>query len=136
MCVRVWGLGVRSRSDLQASSLPRLSKELQEKDQLIGRLQAKLRAHSMTPSSSRTMSESPRTGSSASFLSDGLEGCSDMDEVSEDAQDPVDPREGQRPKRLDPGTGLWLTPPLGPNWPVELLYFRHVTTQSDRGCPV
>ncbi|XP_066479086.1 myomegalin isoform X3 [Tiliqua scincoides] len=60
----------------------RLSKELQEKEQIIKNLQAKLHVRSVTPSSSHNMSESPRSGSSASFLSDGLEGSSDMDDVN------------------------------------------------------
>ncbi|XP_042319543.1 myomegalin isoform X7 [Sceloporus undulatus] len=61
----------------------RLSKELEEKEQVIKTLQAKLQVHSVTPSSNHTMSESFRSGSSTSFLSDGLEGCSDMDDATE-----------------------------------------------------
>ncbi|XP_016848513.1 myomegalin isoform X3 [Anolis carolinensis] len=61
----------------------RLSKELEEKEQLIKTLQAKLHVHSVSPSSNHSMSESSRSGSSTSFLSDGLEGCSDMEDTTE-----------------------------------------------------
>ncbi|XP_077784270.1 myomegalin isoform X5 [Podarcis muralis] len=73
----------------------RLNKELQEKEQTIQSLQAKLHLRSVTPSSSRTISESPRSGSSTSFLSDGLDGCSDMDEGSELVFCQEDPSENQ-----------------------------------------
>nr|XP_034958001.1 myomegalin-like isoform X1 [Zootoca vivipara] len=73
----------------------RLSKELQEKEQTIQRLQAKLHLRSVTPSSSHTISESPRSGSSTSFLSDGLDGCSDMEEGSERVFYQEDPSENQ-----------------------------------------
>lgn len=52
------------------------------------------------------MSESPRSGSSASFLSDGLEGSSDMDDVSEYNCYQEDPNGGQPCNLLDPGTAL------------------------------
>ncbi|XP_036894654.1 myomegalin isoform X16 [Sturnira hondurensis] len=61
----------------------RLSRELQEKEQVIEVLQAKLDARSLTPSSSRALSDSHRSPSSSSFLSDELEACSDMDVASE-----------------------------------------------------
>ncbi|KAL0603315.1 Myomegalin [Plecturocebus cupreus] len=61
----------------------RLSRELQEKEKVIEVLQAKLDARSLTPSSSRALSDSPRSPSSASFLSDELEACSDVDVASE-----------------------------------------------------
>lgn len=51
---------------------------------MIEVLQAKLDAHSVTPSSSHALSESHRTPSSSSFLSDELEACSDMEVASED----------------------------------------------------
>ncbi|XP_053512019.1 myomegalin isoform X7 [Artibeus jamaicensis] len=57
----------------------RLSRELQEKEKVIEVLQAKLDARSLTPSSSRALSDSHRSPSSSSFLSDELEACSDMD---------------------------------------------------------
>ncbi|XP_064344971.1 myomegalin isoform X21 [Camelus dromedarius] len=61
----------------------RLSRELQEKEKVIEVLQAKLDARSLTPSSSRALSDSHRSPSSSSFLSDELEACSDMDVASE-----------------------------------------------------
>ncbi|XP_054420714.1 myomegalin isoform X1 [Pteronotus mesoamericanus] len=61
----------------------RLSRELQEKEKVIEVLQAKLDARSLTPPSSRALSDSPRSPSSSSFLSDELEACSDMDIASE-----------------------------------------------------
>lgn len=63
--------------------LTRLSRELQEKEKVIEVLQAKLDARSLTPSSSRALSDSHRCPSSSSFLSDELEACSDMDIASE-----------------------------------------------------
>uniref|UniRef100_A0A8D1SPN2 Olduvai domain-containing protein n=1 Tax=Sus scrofa TaxID=9823 RepID=A0A8D1SPN2_PIG len=61
----------------------RLSRELQEKEKVIEVLQAKLDARSLTPSSSHALSDSHRSPSSSSFLSDELEVCSDMDIGSE-----------------------------------------------------
>ncbi|XP_072625655.1 myomegalin isoform X31 [Canis lupus baileyi] len=61
----------------------RLSRELQEKEKVIEVLQAKLDARSLTPSSSHALSDSHRSPSSSSFLSDELEACSDMDVASE-----------------------------------------------------
>lgn len=61
----------------------RLSRELQEKEKVIEVLQAKLDARSLTPCSSRALSDSQRSPSSSSFLSDELEACSDMDITSE-----------------------------------------------------
>uniref|UniRef100_A0A8C3YBH6 Phosphodiesterase 4D interacting protein n=1 Tax=Catagonus wagneri TaxID=51154 RepID=A0A8C3YBH6_9CETA len=61
----------------------RLSRELQEKEKVIEVLQAKLDARSLTPSSSHALSDSHRSPSSSSFLSDELEACSDMDIASE-----------------------------------------------------
>ncbi|XP_057576809.1 myomegalin isoform X4 [Hippopotamus amphibius kiboko] len=61
----------------------RLSRELQEKEKVIDVLQAKLDARSLTPSSSHAFSDSHRSPSSSSFLSDELEACSDMDIASE-----------------------------------------------------
>lgn len=51
---------------------------------MIEVLQAKLDARSLSPSSSRALSDSPRSPSSSSFLSEELEACSDMDVASED----------------------------------------------------
>lgn len=61
----------------------RLSRELQEKEKVIEVLQAKLDAQSLTPASSHALSDSRRSPSSSSFLSDELEACSDMDVASE-----------------------------------------------------
>ncbi|KAF5910915.1 hypothetical protein HPG69_000879, partial [Diceros bicornis minor] len=61
----------------------RLSRELQEKEKVIEVLQAKLDARSLTPSSTHALSDSHRSPSSSSFLSDELEACSDMDVASE-----------------------------------------------------
>nr|XP_024089490.2 myomegalin isoform X13 [Pongo abelii] len=61
----------------------RLSRELQEKEKVIEVLQAKLDARSLTPSSSHALSDSHRSPSSTSLLSDELEACSDMDIASE-----------------------------------------------------
>nr|XP_044994587.1 myomegalin-like isoform X11 [Jaculus jaculus] len=61
----------------------RLSRELQEKEKVIEVLQAKLDAQSLSPPSSHALSDSQRCTSSASFLSDELEGCSDVDVASE-----------------------------------------------------
>ncbi|XP_028010005.2 myomegalin-like isoform X6 [Eptesicus fuscus] len=61
-----------------------LRRELQEKEKVIEVLQAKLDARSLSPSSSRALSDSQRSPSSSSFLSEELEACSDMDVASED----------------------------------------------------
>ncbi|XP_030063450.1 myomegalin isoform X2 [Microcaecilia unicolor] len=67
----------------------RLSKELQQKDKIIEDLQAKLQEPSMTPSSSRAISESDQSDRT-SFVSDDqvstnddLDVCSDVDTGSE-----------------------------------------------------
>ncbi|XP_054546851.1 myomegalin isoform X3 [Talpa occidentalis] len=72
----------KDRAELEPLAL-RLSRELQEKEKVIEVLQAKLDARSLTPSSSRALSDSPRCPSSSSFLSDELEACSDMEIASE-----------------------------------------------------
>ncbi|XP_062048074.1 myomegalin-like isoform X13 [Lepus europaeus] len=61
----------------------RLTRELQEKEKVIEVLQAKLDARSLSPPSSHGLSDSHRSPSSTSFLSDELEACSDMDIASE-----------------------------------------------------
>ncbi|KAL1772424.1 myomegalin-like isoform X10 [Sigmodon hispidus] len=61
----------------------RLSRELQEKEKVIEVLQAKLDSRSLSPPSSHALSESHRSASSTSFLSDETEACSDMDIASE-----------------------------------------------------
>ncbi|XP_074924079.1 myomegalin-like isoform X2 [Chelonoidis abingdonii] len=84
-------LSSRDRSDVEDKPghefvALRLSKELREKERMIETLQAKLQECCETPSSSRALSESPRSNSSASFLSDGPEACSDGDASSEYSQ--------------------------------------------------
>ncbi|XP_050818929.1 myomegalin isoform X13 [Gopherus flavomarginatus] len=84
-------LSSRDRSDVEDKTghefvALRLSKELREKERMIETLQAKLQELCETPSSSRALSESPRSNSSASFLSDGPEACSDGDASSEYSQ--------------------------------------------------
>uniref|UniRef100_F7AVJ3 Olduvai domain-containing protein n=1 Tax=Monodelphis domestica TaxID=13616 RepID=F7AVJ3_MONDO len=66
--------------------LQELSKELQEKEKVIEALQSKLNARSLTPSSSHALSDSHRSPSSTSFLSEDMEGSSDMDVASEYTQ--------------------------------------------------
>ncbi|XP_035307161.1 myomegalin isoform X4 [Cricetulus griseus] len=61
----------------------RLSRELQEKEKVIEVLQAKLDTRSLSPPSSHALSDSHRSASSTSFLSDEIEACSDMDVASE-----------------------------------------------------
>ncbi|XP_036200600.1 myomegalin-like isoform X20 [Myotis myotis] len=73
----------KDRAGLEPLAL-RLRRELQEKEKVIEVLQAKLDARSLSPSSSRALSDSPRSPSSSSFLSEELEACSDMDVASED----------------------------------------------------
>ncbi|XP_073212382.1 myomegalin isoform X1 [Lepidochelys kempii] len=84
-------LSSRNRSDVEDKTghefvALRLSKELREKERMIETLQAKLQERCETPSSSRALSESPRSNSSTSFLSDGPEACSDGDATSEYSQ--------------------------------------------------
>ncbi|XP_027722494.1 myomegalin-like isoform X4 [Vombatus ursinus] len=64
----------------------RLSRELQEKEKVIEALQSKLNARSLTPCSSHALSDSHRSPSSASFLSEEMEASSDMDVASEYTQ--------------------------------------------------
>ncbi|XP_021091083.2 myomegalin isoform X4 [Mesocricetus auratus] len=61
----------------------RLSRELQEKEKVIEVLQAKLDTRSLSPPSSHALSDSHRSASSTSLLSDEIEACSDMDVASE-----------------------------------------------------
>lgn len=64
----------------------RLSRELQEKEKVIESLEAKLQERCESPGSSRPPSESSRSATSASFVSDVLEPCSDGDAASECSQ--------------------------------------------------
>uniref|UniRef100_A0A452VLD0 Olduvai domain-containing protein n=1 Tax=Ursus maritimus TaxID=29073 RepID=A0A452VLD0_URSMA len=68
-----------------------LSRELQEKEKVIEVLQAKVDARSLTPFSSHALSDSQRSPSSSSFLSDELEACSDMDVASVSTVHPPSP---------------------------------------------
>ncbi|XP_048207845.1 LOW QUALITY PROTEIN: myomegalin [Perognathus longimembris pacificus] len=72
----------KEQTELEPLALS-LSKELQEKEKVIEVLQAKLDAQSFSLPSSRALSDSHRSASSTSFLSDELEACSDMDVASE-----------------------------------------------------
>uniref|UniRef100_A0A8D2AMH3 Phosphodiesterase 4D interacting protein n=1 Tax=Sciurus vulgaris TaxID=55149 RepID=A0A8D2AMH3_SCIVU len=72
----------KEQAELEPLAL-RLSRELQEKEKVIEVLQAKLDAQSLSPPSSHALSDSHRSPSSTSFLSDELEACSDMDVASE-----------------------------------------------------
>ncbi|XP_058516110.1 myomegalin isoform X4 [Ochotona princeps] len=72
----------KEQAELEPLAL-RLSRELQEKEKVIEVLQAKLDARSVSPPSSHALSDSHRSPSSTSFLSDELEACSDMDITSE-----------------------------------------------------
>ncbi|NXD81979.1 MYOME protein, partial [Halcyon senegalensis] len=60
----------------------RLSRELQEKEKVIESLEAKLQERCESPGSSCPLSESSRSATSSSFVSEGLEPCSDGDGAS------------------------------------------------------
>jgi len=66
--------------------LRRLRQELQEKEKVIESLEAKLQERCESPGSSRPPSESSRSATSTSFVSEGLEPCSDGDVASECSQ--------------------------------------------------
>ncbi|NXD08535.1 MYOME protein, partial [Nothocercus nigrocapillus] len=72
----------------------RLSRELQEKEKVIESLEAKLQERCESPGSSRAPSESSRSITSTSFVSDGLEPCSDGDAASECSQCREEPARG------------------------------------------
>ncbi|XP_009318973.1 PREDICTED: myomegalin-like [Pygoscelis adeliae] len=84
-------LGTRDRQDGEGKTSHellalRLSRELQEKEKVIESLEAKLQERCESPGSSRPPSESSRSATSASFVSEGLEPCSDGDVASECSQ--------------------------------------------------
>ncbi|XP_075616358.1 myomegalin isoform X3 [Balearica regulorum gibbericeps] len=84
-------LGTRDRQDGEDKTSHellalRLSRELQEKEKVIENLEAKLQERCESPGSSRPPSESSRSATSASFVSEGLEPCSDGDMASECSQ--------------------------------------------------
>ncbi|XP_073713659.1 myomegalin-like isoform X1 [Misgurnus anguillicaudatus] len=107
-------------------ALSRLSKELQQKDQIIESLHTKLRRRPDTPCSSHAPSETTDQSDHASYVSDervstneDLDLCSDMDVTSEFVQEEVEPRQKD--------TGLFFGPmssyqPLTPNqyWSANL----------------
>ncbi|XP_062438076.1 myomegalin isoform X2 [Rhea pennata] len=64
----------------------RLSRELQEKEKVIESLEVKLQERCESLGSSRPPSELSRSVTSTSFVSDGLEPCSDGDAASECSQ--------------------------------------------------
>lgn len=66
--------------------LHRLSRELQEKEKVIESLEAKLQERCESPGSSRPPSESSHSATSTSFVSEGLEPCSNGDAASECSQ--------------------------------------------------
>lgn len=116
-------LSSRERPDVEEESghesvALRLSRELAEKDQLIETLRAKLQERCQTPCSSRTLSESPRSASSASFLSDGSGACSDGDLASESSQPQGPPGRladvATRPAALAPGPSPATAPHQAP----------------------
>ncbi|XP_009959954.1 PREDICTED: myomegalin-like, partial [Leptosomus discolor] len=77
-------LGTRDRQDGEDKTSHellalRLSRELQEKEKVIESLEAKLQERCESPGSSRPPSELSRSATSSSFLSEGLEPCSDGD---------------------------------------------------------
>ncbi|XP_021260422.1 myomegalin-like isoform X2 [Numida meleagris] len=69
----------------------RLSRELQEKEKVIESLEAKLQERCESPGSSLPPSESSRSATSTSFVSDVLEPCSDGEAASECSQCPKEP---------------------------------------------
>ncbi|NWW84614.1 MYOME protein, partial [Rhynochetos jubatus] len=84
-------LGTRDRQDGEDKTshellVLRLSRELQEKEKVIESLEAKLQEHCESPGSSRPPSECSRSATSTSFVSEGLEPCSDGDVASECSQ--------------------------------------------------
>ncbi|XP_065505111.1 putative neuroblastoma breakpoint family member 8 isoform X2 [Caloenas nicobarica] len=84
-------LGTRDRQDREDKTSHellalRLSRELQEKEKVIKSLEAKLQERCESPGSSRSPSESSRSATSTSFVSEGLEPCSDGDMASECSQ--------------------------------------------------
>ncbi|XP_026709321.1 myomegalin-like isoform X4 [Athene cunicularia] len=84
-------LGTRDRQDGEDKTSHellalRLSQELQEKEKVIQSLEAKLQERCESPDSSHPPSESSRSATSSSFVSEGLEPCSDGDVASECSQ--------------------------------------------------
>ncbi|KAM6066210.1 myomegalin isoform 2-T2 [Chlamydotis macqueenii] len=81
-------LGTRDRQDREDKTshellVLRLSRDLREKEKVIESLEAKLQERCESPGSSHPPSESSCSATSASFVSEGLEPCSDRDVASE-----------------------------------------------------
>ncbi|KFQ77083.1 Myomegalin, partial [Phaethon lepturus] len=84
-------LGTRDRQDGEDKTSHellalRLSRELQEKEKVIKSLETKLQERCESPGSSHPPSESSCSATSTSFVSEGLEPCSDGDGASECSQ--------------------------------------------------
>ncbi|XP_057267168.1 myomegalin [Pezoporus wallicus] len=84
-------LGTRDRCDRDDKTSHellalRLSRELQEKEKVIESLEVKLQERCKSPGSSHPPSESSCSATSSSFVSDGLEPCSDGDTASQCSQ--------------------------------------------------
>ncbi|XP_027514277.1 myomegalin-like isoform X8 [Corapipo altera] len=84
-------LGTRDRQDGEDKTSHellalRLSRKLQEKEKVIESLEVKLQERSESPGSSCPPSESSHSATSSSFMSEGLEPCSDGDAASECSQ--------------------------------------------------
>ncbi|XP_015724854.1 myomegalin-like isoform X2 [Coturnix japonica] len=89
-------LGTRDRQDVEDKPSHevlalRLSRELQEKEKVIESLEAKLKERCESPGSSHPPSESSRSATSTSFVSDVLEPSSDGEAASECSQCPEEP---------------------------------------------
>lgn len=82
----LWDGGHPALPALVMGHLCRLSRELQEKEKVIESLEAKLQERCESPGSSHPPSESSRSATSSSFVSEGLEPCSDGDAASECSQ--------------------------------------------------
>lgn len=76
------GTGHPALPALVMAHLHRLSRELQEKEKVIESLEAKLQERCESPGSSCPLSESSRSATSSSFVSEGLEPCSDGEGAS------------------------------------------------------
>ncbi|NXK10392.1 MYOME protein, partial [Herpetotheres cachinnans] len=87
---RALGLDIVGHA-LMMGHLRRLSQELQEKEKVTENLKVKLQERCESPSSSRPPSELSCSVTSSSFMSEGLELCSDADAASECSQCPEEP---------------------------------------------
>ncbi|XP_030903084.2 myomegalin isoform X4 [Melopsittacus undulatus] len=111
----------------------RLSQELQEKEKVIESLEVKLQERCESPGSSHLPSESSRSATSSSFVSEGLEPCSDGDTASECSQCSEEP--AQHTGVMLPMAPAKPTAPLGPfreGSKVPAAPCRHGALQSPR----